>query len=153
MLRTLITPICTLVSHLGDHLASTTLASVTLTALTTTPPRTALGFLPALRTYNLYPILSRISARTVIVSGGVDPLTPAEHSRDLAAAIPGALHINVAGAGHMLPQQAPKVIQRAITGVIAARAAGEADRAATARLLTLQRNSIGVSTAARIAAV
>ena len=63
---------------------------------------------------------SRISARTVIVSGDLDPLTPAAHSRDLAAAIPGAHHINVADAGHMLPQQAPDVIHRAITAAVSA---------------------------------
>jgi pimeloyl-ACP methyl ester carboxylesterase len=122
LLSTFVKPLCTLLSHLGDHLAATTLASVTLNALTTTPPRTALGFLPALRTYNLYPTLPKISAQTVILSGDVDPLTPAEHSRDLAATIPGARHITVAGAGHMLPQQAPDVILRAITDVITASA-------------------------------
>ncbi len=118
LLRTLAKPMCGLLSHLGEHLAATTLASLTWNALTTTPPRTALGFLPALRTYNVYAALPRISARTVIVSGGLDPLTPAAHSRDLAAAIPGAQHIAVADAGHMLPQQAPELILRAITTAV-----------------------------------
>ncbi|MGH3970393.1 MAG: alpha/beta fold hydrolase, partial [Mycobacterium sp.] len=124
LLRILIKPICATLSHLGDHLAATTLASVTLTALTTTPPTTALGFLPALRAYNLYPTLPAIRARTFIVSGDVDPLTPPAHSRDLAAAIPGARHISVPGAGHMLPQQAPAVIHRAICQALAPALAG-----------------------------
>ena len=151
LLRTLVKPMCTLLSHLGDHLAATTLASVTLNALTTTPPHTALGFLPALRTYNVHPTLPRISARTVIISGDLDPLTPAEHSRDLAAAIPGAHHINVAGAGHMLPQQAPDVIHRAITATVTA--ASQRQPTALSRPLTLQPNSIPVPSAAGFAAV
>ena len=153
LLSTLVKPLCTLLSHLGDHLAATTLASVTLNALTTTPPRTALGFLPTLRTYNAYPTLPRISARTVIVSGDLDPLTPAEHSRDLAAAIPGAHHINVAGAGHMLPQQAPDVIHGAITDAITVTAANQPQPAATGRPLPLPPNSIPVPSAACFAAI
>lgn len=150
LLCTIAGPICTLLSHLGDHLASTTLASVTLTALTTTRPRTALGFLPALRTYDLYPTLHKISAQTVILSGDLDPLTPAEHSRDLAAAIPGARHITVAGAGHMLPKQAPDVILRAITDVIATSKPGPT---VTGRPLPLPHNHIGVPTTAHPAAI
>ena len=118
LIRAFVKPMCTLLAHLGDHFAATTLASVTLNALTTTPPRTALGFLPSLRTYNVHASLPRISARTVIVSGNLDPLTPTTHSRHLAAAIPGAHLINVVGGGHMLPQQAPDVIQRAVTEAI-----------------------------------
>lgn len=120
LLRIAAKPTCTLLSRFGNRLAATTLASVTVTALTTTPPRTALGFLRALRTYNLYSALPTISARTVILSGDIDPLTPPEHGRDLAAAIPGARHIVVTGAGHMLAQQAPTVISHAIADTLAA---------------------------------
>jgi pimeloyl-ACP methyl ester carboxylesterase len=120
LLRTLARPLCALLSHLGEHLEANTLASLTWNALTTTPPRTALGFLTALGTYNVYEALPLISARTVIVSGGLDPLTPAAHSRDLAAAIPGAQHVAIAEAGHMLPQQAPELILRAITTTVTA---------------------------------
>jgi pimeloyl-ACP methyl ester carboxylesterase len=150
LLRTLVKPLCTLLSHLGDHLAATTLASVTLNALTSAPPRTALGFLPTLRTYNAYPTLPAITARTVIVSGGHDPLTPAVHSRDLAGAIPGAHHISVASAGHMLPQQAPDVVQRAITDTITA---SQPQPAAHGRPLTLPTNSLPIPSAACLAAI
>lgn len=137
LIRPFVKPMCALLAHLGDHLAATTLASVTLNALTTTPPRTALGFLPSLRSYNVHASLPRVSARTVIVSGDLDPLTPAAHSRHLAAAIPGAHHINVGGAGHMLPQQAPDVIQRAVTSVITARQEQRAGRPPTLPLNTI----------------
>jgi pimeloyl-ACP methyl ester carboxylesterase len=119
VLRGLIKPVCATLSRAAHRVQTATLASVTLTALTTTPPGTALGFLTALRTYDLYPTLTAIRAQTTIISGAVDPITPQAHARDLATAIPDALHISVPNAGHMLPQQAPQVIDRAIQKAIA----------------------------------
>ncbi|CQD24552.1 alpha/beta hydrolase [Mycobacterium lentiflavum] len=107
-------PVCAAMTHLGNRLPASTLAAMTLTALTMTAPSTALGFLPALRTYDLYPALHAIRARTTIISGAADPITPPAHGRDMAAAIPGARYISVPGAGHMLPRQASAVIDRAI---------------------------------------
>lgn len=148
LLRTFLKPMCTSLSHLGDHLAVTTLATLTWNALTTTPPRTALGFVPSLRTYDVHASLHRISAHTVIVSGDLDPITPAAHSRHLAAAIPGAHYINVPGAGHMLPQQAPGVIHRAITAAITA-----GQEASDSRAQTLPPNTIPMPPRARVAAI
>ena len=45
-------------------------------------------------------------------------MTPAIHARDLAAGIPGAEHVHVPGAGHMLPQEAAAVVHQAIRRVI-----------------------------------
>ena len=59
-------------------------------------------------------MLSSIRARTVVLSGGADPVTPAVHARDLAAAIPGAEHVHIPGAGHMLPQEAAQLVGEAI---------------------------------------
>lgn len=75
---------------------------------------TAVGFLPTLRTYDQYRTLGSIRAKTVIVSGGEDPMTPPAHSRDLADGIPGAAYVHLPKAGHMLPQQVPHVINAAI---------------------------------------
>lgn len=119
MLRGLINPLCATLVRVRNHVPTATFAAVALAALTTTPAATAIGFLPTLRTYDLYPNLHAIRARTVIVSGGMDALTPQAHARDLAAAIPGALHLTVPDAGHMLPQQAPEVIDQAIRDVMA----------------------------------
>jgi pimeloyl-ACP methyl ester carboxylesterase len=119
LLRSLVKPVCATLAHFGNRLPATTLATVTLTALTTTPPGTALGFLPALRTYDLYRTLHAIRARTIIISGTADAITPPAHARDLAAAIPGARHLSVPNGGHMLPQQAPAVIHRAIGHAVA----------------------------------
>ena len=90
-----------------------------MAALTTTPVATAVGFLSSLRTYNQYATLASIRARTVVVSGGADPLTPPSHAADLTAGVCGAEHVHVRYAGHMLPQQAPHVINDAIRRTIA----------------------------------
>lgn len=83
-------------------------------AAATTAAPTAAGFLPALRGYDQYRSLADIRARTVVVSGGVDPLTPARHSEEIADAIPGATHVHVPQVGHMLHSEAPHVIDAAI---------------------------------------
>jgi len=115
-LRAVAPPVCAMLSHYGGSGPSrrSTVAAVVAAAVTTTPVGTALGFLPALRSYDAYDVLGGIRARTVIINGEVDVLTPPEHSRDLAAGIPGAEHISLPRAGHMLPQQAPHVIENAI---------------------------------------
>ena len=95
-----------------------TLAETVVAAVTTTPMATAVGFLPSLRAYNQYATLASIHARTVVISGGADPLTPPSHAADLTAGICGAEHVRVPYAGHMLPQQAPQVINDAIRRTI-----------------------------------
>jgi pimeloyl-ACP methyl ester carboxylesterase len=114
VLRGLVAPLCATLSPIRSRLPAGTIASVTITALSTTAASTAIGYLPSLRTYDLSKTLDAVRARTVVVSGGADALTPPVHARELAAAIPGAIHLHVPNAGHMLPQQAPDVIHRAI---------------------------------------
>jgi pimeloyl-ACP methyl ester carboxylesterase len=94
--------------------AAEALAATAAEALATTPVSTAVGFLPTLRDYNVYPTLGSVRAQTVVVSGGVDPLTPPVHSRELAGGIPGARHLHVPHAGHMLQDEAPHVVNHAI---------------------------------------
>ncbi len=95
-----------------------TLAALAAAALATTPVSTIVGFLPALSSYDAYAALDSIRAQTVVVSGGADLLTPPAHSRDLAAAIPGATHVHLRDAGHMLPQEASHVVNEAIRRVL-----------------------------------
>jgi pimeloyl-ACP methyl ester carboxylesterase len=114
ILRKLVIPLCVTLAPIRDRLPAATIAATALTALTTTATSTAIGYLPSLRTYDLYPTLPAIRARTVIVSGGVDPLTPPQHAHELTSAIPDAVHVHVPTAGHMLPQQAPNVVNHAI---------------------------------------
>jgi pimeloyl-ACP methyl ester carboxylesterase len=117
-LHGLVGPVCATLSRWPGHGRSTTLAATVLAALATTPMATTVGFLPGLRAYNQYATLATIHARTVVISGGADPLTPPSHAAEMSAGIYGADHVHVPLAGHMLLQQAPHVINDAIRRTI-----------------------------------
>jgi pimeloyl-ACP methyl ester carboxylesterase len=106
-----------LIRPLGDALSrfSSDVTAVAATAIRTTSLTTAAGFLPSLKRYDVYQVLEAISAKTFVVSGGTDMLTPASHSRDLAGAIPGAVHLHHPSAGHMLLQEAAECVSDAIS--------------------------------------
>lgn len=92
--------------------------SMTAAALASVSVHTAVGFLPSLCDYDQYATLAGVRARTVVLSGGVDPLTPACHSEDLAAGIAAARHVHLPGAGHMLPGEAVGAVNDAVRDVI-----------------------------------
>ncbi|MCV7103233.1 alpha/beta fold hydrolase [Mycobacterium palustre] len=96
-------------------------AAVTASAIHTISLTTAAGFLPSLQRYDQYDALASIAADTVVISGGADLTTPAEHARDLAAAIPGATHLHRPAAGHMLLEEDPQCVSEAIDGIIGKR--------------------------------
>lgn len=116
LLRSLAGPVCTGLARSRGCEASArhTLAAAAASAMTTTPLSTALGFLAGLRDYNAEPVLSAVTARTVIVSGGADVLTPPAHAEDMAARIAGAIRVHLPAAGHMLTHDAPRTITNAI---------------------------------------
>jgi pimeloyl-ACP methyl ester carboxylesterase len=89
-------------------------AVVAAAAVRTTSLATAAGFLPSLKRYHVCDVLASITAKTLVISGGTDALTPASHSRDLAAAIPDAIHLHHPTAGHMLLQDAAECVSDAI---------------------------------------
>src|SRR5258708_6083484 len=122
------------IDQLADDLAQV------LTALDVTGPltfvghsmggMTALAYLgppPAQRPAQT-PSASRASihARKLVIGAGAPPLPPPSHAADMTAAIRGAEHVHVPGAGHMLPQQAPQVINEAIRRAIAVRSSSDA---------------------------
>jgi pimeloyl-ACP methyl ester carboxylesterase len=125
-LHALVGPVRATLGRWRGHGRSATLAAVTAAALTTTPVPTAVGFLPSLRAYNQHATLASIRARTVVISGGADPLTPPSHAADMSAGIRGAEHVHVPYAGHMLPQRVPHVINDAIRRTIAVRSSADA---------------------------
>ena len=125
-LHALVRPVRATLGRWRGHGRSATLAAETAAALTTTPVPTAVGFLPSLRAYNQYATLASIRARTVVISGGADPLTPPSHAADMSAGIRGAEHVHVPYAGHMLPQRVPHVINDAIRRTIAVRSSADA---------------------------
>jgi pimeloyl-ACP methyl ester carboxylesterase len=120
LLRSLARPVCATVGRYahcgGDERA--TLTALTARVIAGTPITTAVGYLPGLRCYDTYAALAAITAATVVVSGGADPLTPAGHAHDLVQAIPGAEHIHLPGAGHMLPTEAPQAVNDALSRVL-----------------------------------
>lgn len=125
VVRALVGPVCATLSRWQRGTYSAALAAVAVRALTTTPVPTAVGFLPSLRAHDQYAALAGIRARTVVVSGGMDPLIPPVHGRDLAAGIQGAQHVHLPEAGHMLPQEAPYVVNDAICRAMAVEARGD----------------------------
>jgi pimeloyl-ACP methyl ester carboxylesterase len=121
-IRLLTKPVCaTLGLQVGSHARSTLLTLFTTALGATTSLHTAVGFLPGLRSYDQISALASIRAQTVILSGGVDLLTPPSHARDLAAAIPGATHLHLPTAGHMLLQEAAHAVTDAISRTISTR--------------------------------
>jgi pimeloyl-ACP methyl ester carboxylesterase len=118
-LRLLTKPVCaTLALQIGGH-ARSTLTALFANALTaTTSLDAAVGFLPGLRSYDQTSTLGSIRAQTIVLSGGVDLLTPPSHSHHLASAIPGATHKHLPAAGHMLLQEAAHAVTDAISRTI-----------------------------------
>ncbi|HKV20501.1 MAG TPA: alpha/beta hydrolase [Mycobacterium sp.] len=95
----------------GDRSA---IAAVAAAAVRATSLATATGFLPSLKSFDTYDALASITAKTVVVSGGADMLTPASHSRDMTSAIPDSVHHHHPTAGHMLLQDAAECVSKAI---------------------------------------
>lgn len=128
VVRALVGPACRAVARArglrGRERA--TLAAAVADAVHTTALGTAVGFLPALKSHDVYPTLGAIAIPAVVVSGGLDLLTPIEHAHDLVSGITGALHFHIPGAGHMLLCDAPKVVSAAFTRMIQTVAVGYA---------------------------
>jgi pimeloyl-ACP methyl ester carboxylesterase len=57
-------------------------------------------------------LLGEVAAPTLVVWGEADPWLPASVGRDLAARIPGARFELVAGAGHLVQEDAPQELAR-----------------------------------------
>jgi pimeloyl-ACP methyl ester carboxylesterase len=103
----------------GD-VAPKSLVEMSATAINATPSTTKVGFLRGLKEYDCSETLSVITAKTTIISGGADKLTPMRHARELADGIPGATHIHRPTAGHTLLHEVPQVVTEAISAAIAA---------------------------------
>lgn len=115
-------PLCAaLTRHCGyGAAAAKSLVAESAAAINATPSRTKVGFLLGLKEYDCSATLSSITARTTIVSGGADKLTPPCHARELSDGITGATHIHRPTAGHTLLNEVPQVVTDAITTAIAA---------------------------------
>jgi 3-oxoadipate enol-lactonase len=61
--------------------------------------------------------LARIATPTIVVHGDADPLVDATHARRLADLVPGARYVELAGVGHLTPQEAPDELRDAVRAV------------------------------------
>lgn len=71
-------------------------------------------FLIALQAMDFRSALAGVAVPTTVVVGRRDLLTPPRLGRALAAAVPGARLVEVPGAGHMLPYEAPDLLAEII---------------------------------------
>ena len=115
-------PVCAAVTrHSGyGETAPKPLVAMSAPAINATPSTTKVGFLRGLKDYDCSQTLRFITAKTTIISGGADKLTPMWHARELADGIPGATHIHRPTAGHTLLHEIPQVVTEAINSAIAA---------------------------------
>jgi pimeloyl-ACP methyl ester carboxylesterase len=114
-------PLCRALTRFGygaTGIRHDALIAVSAAAINATALATKAGFLRSLQTYDQYHTLGSITAETTILSGGTDKLTPPEHARDLAAAIPNTTLVYQPDAGHMLPHETPQLVTDAISGAI-----------------------------------
>lgn len=121
------------IAALSGHSTAAALAEVFSDALATVSLSTAVGFLTSLRDFDQTLHLGGIDARTTILSGGTDLLTPASLSWEMEAAISGSRHIHLPDAGHMLPQEAARTVNAAVAAAVEAAAPTRARRMASYR--------------------
>ncbi len=84
-----------------------------------TPFSVMADFLPTLETYDKRSALSAFSGIECLVLNGVgDRLTPPEHSAAIVQRIPGAEHVLVADAGHLVMIEHPRLVNDQILALI-----------------------------------
>ena len=62
--------------------------------------------------------VGEIKKPTLVVHGAKDSIVPAGHGAALAAAIDGAAHVEIPGAGHYLYREKPDALHAAIDGFL-----------------------------------
>jgi pimeloyl-ACP methyl ester carboxylesterase len=122
-LRTLVRPACELAARCRRCGAAEreVLCRMCTAAMASTMLMTAAGYLPHLRKFDQTHALSGIDARTIVLSGGNDIVTPVAHARHLAAGIPGAAHRHYPSAGHMMLHDVPDKVADAIAATLTKR--------------------------------
>jgi 3-oxoadipate enol-lactonase/4-carboxymuconolactone decarboxylase len=83
-----------------------------------------------------------ISVPTLLVSGGHDAVTPPASMDELAQALPHAVHVTIASAGHLAPLETPADVAALVRDHLAVSADGDA-REARARGMQVRRAVLG----------
>ncbi len=84
------------------------------TMLVETPAEGYAACCEALATFDVRSRLGAITAPTLVVTGEADPVAPPESGDELAAAIPGATHVVIAGAAHIANVEQPDAFTAAL---------------------------------------
>lgn len=75
-------------------------------------------------THDARSVLHLIAVPTLVLVGELDTETPPAYAEAIARAVPGARLVVVPGAGHLLPAEAPRAVNRHLRDHLAAAAAG-----------------------------
>jgi pimeloyl-ACP methyl ester carboxylesterase len=116
--RSLIKPILVAASY-GEEKTSPSVVAFSQKMMYGTPIPTLVGFLHALETLDetaALPTVAKIP--TLIACGDRDLLTPAEYSREMAAALPDSELLIVEGAGHLVQLEKPDIINDGLVRLV-----------------------------------
>lgn len=84
-------------------------------AARTTPAASTLADWQACDRFDVLERLGEVRAKTLVLHGSEDALTPAKHQRRLAEALLRAERVELEGLGHMLPWEAPERFAEALS--------------------------------------
>jgi 3-oxoadipate enol-lactonase len=90
------------------------------TMLLSTPVEGYAGCCEAIAALDLRPDLGAIQAPTLVISGALDPATPPELGRQIAAAVPGARFVELAGAAHLASVERAEAVTELLAAQIGA---------------------------------
>lgn len=77
-------------------------------------PATFARSLRMISTFDVMDSLGSITAATTMIAAEHDPVGTLDHMRDVASRAPGGRFVEIAGAGHLLPLEAPGVLASAL---------------------------------------
>jgi pimeloyl-ACP methyl ester carboxylesterase len=129
--RSVLGPILRAASY-GNDRVSPSVVAFSERMMHDTPIATLVEFLHALEVHDetaALPTLAKIP--TLIACGDRDLLTPAEYSREMAAALPKAEALIVSGAGHLVQLEEPEIIDDALVRLV--------ERATPSKLVAMTR--------------
>jgi 3-oxoadipate enol-lactonase len=73
----------------------------------------------AIQQLDLWPVLSRVRAPTLVVAGADDPAAPESEARAIAAALPGGSVTVIPDAGHLMSVDQPEALTATLAGHLA----------------------------------
>lgn len=91
------------------------LVSELVASMSAQPPRSVAQALGAMAVRaDTTPLLAAVGVPTVVVGGAEDVIVTPEEMGTMASAIPGAEYVEIPGAGHLTPMEAPDAVSEAL---------------------------------------